>query len=560
MGNAVWAATSQEQTAIDQERRATQQRQEQLERQNTEQDVRLSVPAPVKAARLPSQELPCFVIQTVTIQTEDSDQNGEWTWLLDELDGHQQLTTPDPVLGRCLGAQGIQIVIERLQSAVIARGYVTTRVLAAPQNLASGRLDLQALPGRVQSIRFEDGSGQRGSRWNTVPTSSGDVLNLRDVEQTLENYKRVPTVEADINIVPAAQPGYSDLVITHQQSLPLRLSLGVDNSGTRSTGGYVGNATLSYDNWWTLSDLFYITVQGDLGDKDPGPRGTRSYTAHYSVPFGYSLLSFTGSTNRYHQTVAGANANIVYSGTSDTLEAKLSRVIQRDNIGKTTASIKAFQRRSNNYIDDTEVEVQRRVVSGMEWGLGHRRTIGSAGKGSLEGNITYRVGTGAWGALPAPEQAFDEGTSRMRLWLLDITAQLPFSALNQSWTVSSALRGQYNKTRLTPQDRFSIGGRYTVRGFDGLNTLSAEQGWLWRNDISIDVAPQMQLYAGLDYGRVAGPSAGNLVGQSLLGQVLGVRGQYQHLQFDFFWGRPVSKPQFFKTSSTTFGFSLNASF
>ena len=30
---------------------------------------------------------------------------------------------------------------------------------------------------------------------------------------------------------------------------------------------------------------------------------------------------------------------------------------------------------------------------------------------------------------------------------------------------------------------FSIGGRYTVRGFDGEASLMGERGWLLRNDI-----------------------------------------------------------------------------
>ena len=37
---------------------------------------------------------------------------------------------------------------------------------------------------------------------------------------------------------------------------------------------------------------------------------------------------------------------------------------------------------------------------------------------------------------------------------------------------------------LDAQDRFAIGGRYTVRGYDGEASLSAERGWLLRNDLS----------------------------------------------------------------------------
>lgn len=537
----------------EQERRA-QEALQQREKAITAPDVRLQNEASSPDDRRLAIESPCFPIQELALPPESMQQ---WSWLLGHADGHTTLDKPDPVQGRCIGAQGVQTVIDRLQNALIARGFVTSRILAAPQNLQTGQLTLLVLPGRIQEVRWANGAGQRGSRWNTVPLQSGDVLNLRDIEQALENYKRVPTAEADIDIEPAQEPGYSNLVIRHEQAHPFRLSVGMDDSGSRSTGKLQGNATLSYDNWWTLSDLFYVSLQGELGAKDPGPRGTYGRTVHYSVPWGYNLLSVTLSQNRYHQTVAGANADVLYSGTSANSEVKLARVIQRDSAGKTTLSLKGFQRRSNNYIDDAEVEVQRRVVGGLEWGLGHRRAFDRI---TLEGNLAYRAGTGAWGALPAPEEGFGEGTSRMRLWLLDASVQWPFEAAQQSWTWNSNWKAQYNKTPLTPQDRFSIGGRFTVRGFDGLSVLTAERGWLWRNEMSLATAQGTQLYAGIDRGHVGGPSAQNLVGQNLTGLVLGWRGQYKRVQFDLFAARPLHKPERFKTATETAGFSLSISY
>lgn len=553
--SSVWAQTANEvqQRSQEQERRA-QEALEQRQKALASPDVRLQVPASEPRDRLLKAESPCFPIHELTLQ---SDAPERWAWLLAHADGHATLNQPDLVEGRCVGAQGVQTIIDRLQNALIAKGYVTSRVLAKPQNLQTGQLQLQLIPGRIHEIRWAQGTGQRGSRWNTVPVQSGEVLNLRDIEQALENYKRVPTAEADIDIQPSQEAGFSDLVIRHQQPRPFRISAGMDDSGTRSTGQLQGNLTLSYDNWWTLSDLFYVTLQGELGEKDAGPRGTYGRTVHYSVPWGYNLLSVTLSQNRYHQTVAGANADVLYSGTSANSEVKLSRVVQRDSAGKTTVSLKGFQRRSNNYIDDTEVEVQRRVVGGLEWGLGHRRAIDHV---TLEANLTYRAGTGAWGALPAPEEGFGEGTSRMRLWLFDANVQWPFEAAQQSWTWNSNWKGQYNKTPLTPQDRFSIGGRFTVRGFDGLSVLTAERGWLWRNELSVAAMQGTQIYVGIDHGHVSGVSAQNLVGKNLTGLVLGWRGQYKNLQFDVFAGRPLRKPDLFKTASETAGFSLSISY
>ncbi|SFU80337.1 Hemolysin activation/secretion protein [Polaromonas sp. YR568] len=558
----VWAQPAP-QTSAEQEQRRAQERERLLrEQQEKAPDVR-GAPAPAADnARLPAAESPCFPIQTLQLRAVTGEQAAvaaQFNWALDAAAGPDASDAPT---GRCLGAESIAIVIKRLQNAVIARGYVTTRILAEPQDLKTGVLTLTVIPGRIRAIRFAEGSSARGNAWTAVPARPGDILNLRDIEQALENFKRVPTAEADIQIEEAkdagAQPGQSDLVISYQQALPFRASFFADDSGSKATGKYQGGVTLSYDNWWTLNDLFYVSLNTDLGGGDAGGRGTRGSTVHYSVPIGYWALAATVSNNRYFQSVAGASQDYVYRGTSSNAEVKLSRLVYRDASRKSTVSFKAFQRRSNNFIDDTEVEVQRRIVGGWELAAGHKEFIGQA---TLEGNLAYKRGTGAFGSLPAPEEAFGEGTSRFAVVNADANLTVPFKIAQQGMRYSATWRLQHDRTPLTPQDRFAIGGRYTVRGFDGESSLSAERGWLLRNELSTALgATGQELYVGLDHGEVGGPSSEFLVGKRLTGAVVGLRGSFKKLQYDIFIGAPVKKPEFFRTASSTLGVSLSASF
>lgn len=544
------AAQSVVDSAVEEQRRAVERETQQRHRLEPRPDVRLQVPDPAPPRVLPKDETPCFPIDSLQL---DGELHERLAWLLGHADGHSQLAAPDTVVGRCLGAGGIQVVIDRLQHALVARGYATSRVLAGAQDLHSGTLVLTVVPGRVGDIRFADGTGQRASRWNTVPAQTGDVLNLRDIEQALENYERAPTAQTRIRIEPGGEGGSSDLVIEHRQSTPFRASATVDDSGTHSTGKYQGSFTLSYDNWWNLSDLFYLTLLHDLGGSDPGARGTRGHIVHYGVPAGYWLLGFTHSASQFHQTVAGANQDYVYSGRSRQTEIKLSRILARDQVSKTGASIKTFRRASDNFIDDAPVQVQRRLVGALEWGLDHRRV---APQGSFQTSAAYRLGTGAWGSLPAPEESFGEGTSRMRMWLIDAGMQHGFALGDRRWTHSANWRAQYHRTPLTPQDRFAIGGRYSVRGFDGRSVLVAERGWLLRNEIATAIGAGDHLFLGVDRGHVGGPSASTLVGTQLTGAVIGVRGRWSQLQYDAFLGTPLSRPAQFRTAKASAGFSV----
>jgi hemolysin activation/secretion protein len=123
-----------------------------------------------------------------------------------------------------------------VQNAIIAKGYVTTRVMAAPQDLNSGELVLSVIPGKVRNIRWAEGSDERATWRNVLPLKPGDILNLRDLEQGLENFKRLPTADADLQITPAqgpdAKPGESDLVIAWRQRFPFRVMASLDDSGS----------------------------------------------------------------------------------------------------------------------------------------------------------------------------------------------------------------------------------------------------------------------------------------------------------------------------------------
>jgi hemolysin activation/secretion protein len=106
---------------------------------------------------------------------------------------------------------------------------------------------------------------------------------------------------------------------------------------------------------------------------------------------------------------------------------------------------------------------------------------------------------------------------------------------------------------------FSLGSRYTVRGFDGRSTLQADRGWLLRQEISKSMSGGVQqAYLALDGGHVIQRAGRPLSGSTLIGAATGLRGQWRGVQFDMFAGMPLRKPQRFETAPYTLGFSLSA--
>ena len=489
------------------------------------------------------EETPCFQIESVELL----DINTMPKWLrLQYLANKAQ--------NRCLGNEGINMLMGALQNKMIDSGYVTSRILAPEQDLTSKKLQLLVLPGKVKYLVKTEESDRYLTLFNTVPLHEGGLLDLRDIEQGLENLQRIPTAQAEINIMPGNEPGESDVVVSWQQERFWRLGASFDDSGTVGTGRYQGGLTLYVDNPLSIGDMFYIS--GGHDSKGSNRKGSKNYTVNYSIPFGYWSFSATASGSNYHQTVAGANYPYLYSGRSRNLNVRLSRQLYRNATQKTAAFVEVMRRNSQNYINDTEVDVQRKTTAAWKIGLTHRHYFKYL---TFDGSIDYQKGNRWFGAQPLAEEISGDIDKLPRILRFSASADIPFQLWGQQFSYSPRYQRQVAKSSLSSQDRFSLGGRWSVRGFGGELSLSADNGWFVRNDLTwMTPVKGQQLYLGVDYGEVSGANSDNLIGTHLAGGVVGVKGYISplRLSYDAFAGKPISKPKGFQTSKTTFGFNL----
>ena len=548
-----------------------QQHQQQLNsaieaQQIKEANVRLSGEKYVDDV-FPQNEQNCFLIKQLVVT--DYQENNPNPKLIYPSQFHRALSAVyskgDFTLPACIGSEGINLLLRRIQNHLIESGYVTSRAVVEPQDLRTGMLVLTIIPGKVGHIQLQDQSAMpfanRATLDFAMPISKGDILNIRDIEQGLENFKRVPSADANIELQPSENMGETDILIQYKQRLPFHLTLALDDSGSKATGRLQGSATFSWDNMLRLNDMFYISLTKSFdrdSDDTKGDYGSRNMSWHYSMPLKNYLLSLSGSKYHYHQTVAGAFQSYRYSGKSQQFRANLTRLLWRSSQHKTYVNAGFWTKESSNFVDDTEVKVQRRRTAGWEIGFNHTQYIGQA---TLQLSANYKRGTGANRALRAPEEKFDEGTSRMQIITANIDFTYPFVLGNQPLRFNTSWNAQWNLTPLVQQDKLSIGGRHTVRGFDGELTLAGERGWIWRNELAWNVAAKgHEIYLGIDKGIVRSSREELQLGDSLTGGVIGLRGNLWGLNYEYFVGMPIKKPQGFRTNHLTTGFNLSYRF
>ena len=457
--------------------------------------------------------------------------------------------------GQCVGREGLNLIVHRAMALVITKGYSTTRIVIAPQDLSSGTLKLQLIPGVISAIRFADPTTY-GTWRNAFPTQAGDLLNLRNLEQGLEQMKRVPNQDVDMQIVPGPSTGESDVVISVKRTKPWSLSVSADDSGLKSTGPLQGSASLTLDNPLGLSDLLNISYNHDI-DGHASQYGTHGSSAYYSIPWGDWTFTSTASQYDYHQQIAGAFSTLVSSGKSSNFDAKAEYQFYRDQVQKNMVEFRVGKRFSEAYIDGTEIDVQHRDNSYAEVGWEHKHYFGAA---QLDSTIAYRWGVPWFGAQSdLPVAGAGIPTYYYHMETVDATLSVPFTIVGVPLHYSATVRAQNTPNMLYPTEYFSIGSRYTVRGFDGNTMLAAEKGVFIRNDLEIPFARFGQaLYVGIDGGEVFGPEANNLLGRRLVGAVVGLRGSaFRHVSYDVFIGGPLYQPARFPNHWPVAGFSVS---
>lgn len=534
------------------------------------------------------------------------------------------------VLGKCMTVADIHAIATRVQNRLIDKGYVTSRIMVGNQNLADGELRLTLIPGKIAQVVVNTANSkvpvyvkQTNTAYPAIldtalTTQTGKLLNIRDLETTLENFKRVPSADANFKIAPSHTGlnssadnaintlGFSDILIDYTQHRRIRGSLSIDDSGSKSTGKYQGVATLSLDNLANHNDLFYLSFGRDLGnqlndDKDyPSnmSKGSKNYGIGYVLPIKNSLLQLNANHYTYHQTVAGSNQDYVYGGKSNQYTAKLSHLVHRDARSKSHVYTSGYVKSQESDIDGTTIDVQTRKTAGYLFGISHETTFGKQANHGLSTDISYKRGTAAFDALPSPEELFDEGSARVGIYQLTLGLVSRYNPIIRNKPLpivhSTTLKAQYATDSLTPDLKMAIGGRYTVRGFDGERSLSADNGVLLKQDLSFypSFLNQQQttkqststnqnnsqnsqsnhaIYLGLDAGYITNHNKSQnelLLGQHLAGASIGIKGQYTpntnnpylSFNYDVFTSKAISEPTGFSDKDWVSGVSLGMNF
>lgn len=456
----------------------------------------------------------------------------------------------DAKAGHPMGLADINALVAAMNEQLVQRGYVTSQVSIPEQNLKRGELRLIPILGRLGTVSYAEHSAVVPWR-NAFPIREGDILNMRMLEEGLEAMKRLSSQDVTMRLVPGKAPGVTDVELLITKTKPLHWLYTIDNSGLENTGRLQQSVSVAIDQAFHGDDQLQLAFSGD-GERDGYVKGTRSRSVSYTIPFRRERFTISYGDYKYHQTVVSNPYDFISSGRSQTTRVTWEHLLGRTDTVRRHISVSAFQRIAHNYIDDMEIDVQSMKTSALEIGYYERQYIG---KSTLYTHIGHRFGTAWWGAQEDLSDLEDGlPTTHYKMWLFDVDYVHPFTMGHRPATWTSSFHGQWTTggVYLYGTDQLSIGNLYTVRGFDGEYTLSSESGWYLRNEIASRIEPwHSDVYVAMDVGAVYGKSVAWLVGRTIAGMAVGLRGEFPSgLMYDVNLGWPLYKPANYHTGKT----------
>lgn len=510
------------------DRDSIEQQQQQLLRQNQQQREALERNIPIISPPIPRPSAtssgPCFTINLIVL-------NGATI-----IDQRQRQKLLSPWQGQCLDITRINQLTHAVSDWYISRGYITSRAFLTEQDLRSGDLHLSILEGKLEKIRI-DNAPEREIKM-TFPGLEGKILNLRDIEQGMEQINRSRTTPVQIEILPGKNQGWSIVHLSATPERPVSGAISFDNSGQKSTGVGQVNGSLIGHNLLGLADSWFVS--GGRSSAFSNSKDAQNVATGFSIPYGYSLFDYSYSWNNYYSTID--NNGFIWNPNGDTEvhRVNLSHVLFRNGDIKTGVSLGLSHRINHNYLDDVLLQSSSRKLTSLLFGLNHTQKILG---GIATFNPTLSRGMPWLGAESDGSKNGNLPKAEFRKWSINASFQRPIA--RDLWWLASVY-GQWTPDRLYGSERMTIGGESSVRGFKE-QTISGDNGAYWRNELNytlftLPVVGQVSALAAVDGGWLHSDRLDAYAAGTLWGAATGLSTANRWVSTSLTVGMPLAYP------------------
>lgn len=175
----------------DRQERLLEEQRRRLEELQELPGKQISLTAPAQPA-----DSRCFPIEEIELKGADS------------LSASERESVFQSYIGQCLGVSQLNELLKVITNRYIDRGLVTSRAYLPQQDLSQGHLQVLVVEGKLESFKGDDNS-KLSSRELAMsfPGQPGNQLDLREIEQAIDQLNRLPSNQAQMELAPGSEVG-----------------------------------------------------------------------------------------------------------------------------------------------------------------------------------------------------------------------------------------------------------------------------------------------------------------------------------------------------------------
>lgn len=442
------------------------------------------------------------------------------------------------------GGKNVINFVKELENLYLEKGYITTRVKIDIENsnFKAGKIQCIVIEGYIENIVM-NGESNNSKIFASFPTKEKEVLNIKDLDQGIDNLNSISANNAKLDILAGENLGGSIIDIKNETSKKISAAVNYNNLGQKSTGEERIKLALTIEDFLGINDSFTGSYQRKLG-RNKKYNDNENFSFYYRIPFKYWEFSIIKDQSEYKNTITGLGQSYKSTGISKNMNYSLRRIIHRNEVGKTTLGLTLTNKETKNYIDDEKLILSSRKLSVLKLDIGHQRRLFN---GMFFGEIAYYEGLKRFGA-ERDDWEYKDSTSpkaQFQKYTMDINWYKPFKINNQNFSYRFSFSGQYSDDILYSSEKMSIGDDTTVRGFKE-NSIMGDKGIYIRNELSYNYN-FLEPFIAYDIGRVKDVTKDEYYekyGTELSGASIGVRVYFKYFTASITYSKPLTAPRY----------------
>mgnify|MGYP000114916298 CR=1 FL=1 len=408
-----------------------------------------------------------------------------------------------PFLGKCITSDLAAAVLASTTDFHLKRGFITTRAYLPNQDLRDGVIDVYIGQGKVDKAEV---LSEKTMFLGTAYQIDEDLgLNIRDLEQAVDQLNAVPGNSVTMAIAPGLQPQSSNIIFENKGAPAIKGRISLDNSGGESTGKNGATLSVQTGNLLGLNDVWYLNARESLGDPE---KSSNSSNLDVRVPHGYNTYGAGYAKGGFSTilTFPLTGTELTNEGANESFYVSASRVIARDQNSKHTVNLKLKRDSVESYLADIRIDVGSRTLTSLIFSTESALRFD---KGILIFTPQISIGLTEVNNLPVGVNTpVENPQSEYLVYKTNIDWLHPIQFNNHSLRWKSKLAAQYSDVPLYGSQQIIVGGAGSVRGSHFVSIVG-DSGYYWQNSLNLTkeydlggVAADVEYMVGYDFGHV----------------------------------------------------------